>query len=97
VPTFEPSDRFWDDWRRLTPAQRERFLRARDLFVADLAAGRGFRNSLRVKSFQRRPGLYEMTWAPNGRALFRYGVSKRTGEPHIIWEAVGTHDIFNRP
>ncbi|WP_322756481.1 hypothetical protein [Frankia sp. Cas3] len=97
MPTFEPTARFWDDWRRLTPSQRERFLRARDLFVADLLAGRGFRPGLRVKSFRRRPGVYEMTWAPDGRALFRYGVSKQSGLPHIIWEAIGTHDIFTRP
>jgi hypothetical protein len=35
-----------------------------------------------------------MTWAPDGRATFAYGPSKRADEPHIIWLEVGTHDIF---
>ncbi len=73
MPTFDALDRFWADYRRLTHAQRERFLRARDLFVEDLQAGAGFRTSLRVKGFRGEPGAFEMTWAGDGRALFRYG------------------------
>ncbi|WP_239342486.1 hypothetical protein [Frankia sp. CiP3] len=97
VPTFDALDRFWADYRRLTYAQRERFLRARDLFVEDLQAGVGFRKSLRIKGFRGEPGVFEMTWAGDGRALFRYGESEKDGEAHIVWLRVGTHDIFDRP
>jgi hypothetical protein len=97
VPTFDAIQRFWADYRRLAPAERERFLRARDLFVDDLRAAAGFRKSLRVKGFRGEPGVFEMTWAGNGRALFCYGESELDGEPHIIWLRVGTHDIFDRP
>jgi hypothetical protein len=91
---FERIIRFLDMYRQLTPAQRERFLRARDMFLADLRAGSGFRKGLRVKGVRTRPGVYEMTWAPDGRATFSYGPSKRADEPHIVWLEVGTHDIF---
>ncbi|WP_239347805.1 MULTISPECIES: hypothetical protein [unclassified Frankia] len=94
MPTFERTMRFLDMYRQLTPAQRERFLRARDMFLADLRLGGGFRKGLRVKGVRTRPGVYEMTWAPDGRATFAYGPSKRADEPHIIWLEVGTHDIF---
>jgi hypothetical protein len=97
VPTFDTTSRFWAEYRRLTYAQRERFLRARDLLVEDLRSGAGFRPSLRVKGFRGQPGVFEMSWASDGRALFRYGTSQKDGEAHIIWLRVGTHEIFDRP
>ncbi|WP_322770490.1 hypothetical protein [Frankia sp. Cr1] len=48
-------------YRQLTPAQRERFLRARDMFLVDLRAGGGFRKGLRVKGVRTRPGVYSRT------------------------------------
>jgi hypothetical protein len=62
--------------------------------VDDLRAGQGFRKGLRVKGVRGRPGVYEMTWADDGRATFSYGRSHRAGEAHIIWRSIGTHDIF---
>ncbi len=38
-----------------------------------------------------------MTWAPDGRATFRYGPEQVEGEPHVIWRRIGDHDIFDRP
>lgn len=64
--------------------------------MADLRAGR-FRRGLRVKAIQGAPGIFEMTWAPNGRATFQYGEERRPGEPHVIWRRIGTHGIFGRP
>lgn len=63
-------------------------------FIADLNAGGGFRNGLRVKGVQGSKGVYEMTWAEDGRATFSYGDSIRAGEPHVIWRRVGKHDIL---
>ena len=65
-------------------------------FVVDLKAGR-FRPGLRVKRVQATAGVWEMTWAPDGRATFEYGPELRPGEPHVTWRRVGTHDIFNHP
>jgi hypothetical protein len=42
-------------------------------------------------------GVFEMTWAPDGRATFQYGESKAGGEPHVIWRRIGTHDVFRSP
>ncbi len=36
-----------------------------------------------------------MTWAPDGRALFRYGDPVCEGEPHVVWLRIGTHDILD--
>jgi hypothetical protein len=38
-----------------------------------------------------------MTWAPDGRATFEYGLERLPGEPHVIWCRVGAHDIFRQP
>jgi hypothetical protein len=38
--------------------------------------------------------MLELTWAPDGRAVFSYGASIREGEPHIVWHAVGTHEVL---
>ena len=96
-PTFEFSSDIAHDWAQLSPANRERFRKARRQLVDDLRAGHGFRPSLRVKGVQGAPGVFELTWAPDGRATFSYGPEQFAGETHIIWRRIGTHCIFNRP
>ena len=93
MPTFDTTAEFWRDYYALTPARRELFDRMVKKFVTDLSAGR-FRKELRVKGFRGREGEYEVTWAPDGRATFRYGPPRREGDPHVIWLRCGTHDIF---
>ena len=66
-------------------------------FVEDLRQGRQFRNGLRVKGVKGAPGIFEMTWADDGRATFEYGQPVIPGQPHVIWRRVGTHDIFDAP
>ena len=95
MPTFATTPRFQRDYQRLTAAQRERF---RKIVIAEFApdaeAGR-FRPGLRVKGVQGAPGVYEMTWAPDGRATWQYGEEQRPGVPHVIWRRVGTPAIFD--
>jgi len=95
--THDEVPRFWRDWDALTPTQRSQFSAAVAQMVEDLRAGRPFRASLRVKRFQRLPGVYEMTWADDGRALFQFGASPHPGDVHVTWLRVGTHAIFQRP
>jgi hypothetical protein len=66
-------------------------------FVEDLQTDRGFRKGLRVKGVKGASGIFEMTWADDGRATFEYGGSLIEGEPHVIWRRVGTHSVFKRP
>lgn len=33
---------------------------------------------------RREPGVYELTWAPNGRATWHYGQPKVRGAHHIV-------------
>lgn len=67
-----------------------------DIFIACLRVGT-FEPSLRVKRVQGYPGVWEMTWAPDGRATFEYGDEIRPGESHIIWRRIGTHSVFRQP
>jgi hypothetical protein len=97
LPTFRWLPRFRADFTRLTPAQQAVFLTAVTHFVEDLLGGGRFRKGLRVKGVQGAAGVFEMTWAPDGRATFRYGEPVRTGESHIVWRRVGTHAIFSQP
>ena len=67
-------------------------------FIADAGdAGQGFYPRLRVKRVQGHPRVWEMTWAPDGRATFEYGEEVRPGETHVIWRRIGTHSVFRRP
>ena len=73
MPTYEQTTAFLRDFDRLTRAQQEQFIAAVYLFIADIVAmdvGQidRFRPGLRVKGVQGEPGLFEMTWARNGRA-----------------------------
>ena len=70
------------------------FGRAVKKFIADLKRGEGFRKGLRVKGIRGWPAMYEMTWAPDGRAVFSYGETIKDGETHIVWHAVGGHDVL---
>lgn len=43
------------------------------------------------------PGVWELSWAADGRATFEYGAELIEGQPHIIWRRIGSHDIFRNP
>jgi hypothetical protein len=42
-------------------------------------------------------GIYEVTWATDGRATFEYGDPVVSGASHVIWRQVGAHAIFKQP
>ena len=85
----------------MTPERQALFLLAVSKFVEDLNSG-SVRAGLRVKPYRGAAGLFETTWAPDGRAPdgrapFSYGSPVLPGEPHVIWRRVGGHDIFANP
>lgn len=96
MPTYRTLPRFRQEYKRLTKEQQDAFDGAIGKFVADLRSGR-FRSGLRVKGVQGARGVFEMTWAPDGRATFEYGEPQREGDVHIIWRRIGTHSILNEP
>jgi len=96
MPTRDVLDSFWRDWDELTAQQQREFRRALQKFVADLRTGR-FRAGLRVKRVQGTGEIFEMTWAKDGRATFQDGEEVLSGEPHVIWRRIGTHDIVESP
>jgi len=97
MPTFERLAGFLRDYSRLSPVQKAAFLNAVIQFVADLRGGAGFRKSLRVKKMAGYDSVWEMTWAPDGRATFEFADQVKEGHPHIRWRRVGTHGIFKNP
>jgi len=98
APTFDAQDPgFQRDLERLTEKQVERSKAAVRQLAEDLDANRPLRPGLRVKRVQGTAGVYEMTWAPDGRATFEFGPEKIRGKRHVIWRRVGTHGIFKRP
>jgi len=42
-------------------------------------------------------GVYELRFAPDGRATFTLGSPVRGSEPHIIWRRIGGHQVLERP
>lgn len=97
MPTFERLPRFDADWERLTAEQRARFRVAVAAFVAHLVADEPFRPGLRVKRVQATSDVWEMSWAPDGRATWQYGPEVNSGEPHVVWRRIGTHAILRNP
>ena len=95
MPSYERTRRFERDWKALGEPDRERFQTAFRRFDADLAAGT-FRGGLRVKRIQGTGAIFEMSWAPDGRATFEYGTPAGQGA-HVLWRRIGRHDIFRRP
>jgi hypothetical protein len=97
LPTYAWLARFGKDFDGLSREQQAHFLLAVAQFVEDLQRQRGFRKGLRVKGIKGASGIFEMTWAADGRATFEYGESTVPGEPHVIWRRIGTHEIFITP
>ena len=97
MPTHWEDPSFWHDWALLTSDHKAAFLTAVGKLNTDLKAGSGIRPGLRVKGVQGHPGIFEMTWAADGRATFTYGAPIFPGTPHIIWRRIGTHDILKNP
>lgn len=97
MPTYDVEPRFLHDYARLANERRVLFAAGYKKMVADLRAGGGFRKGLRVKGVQGHSGVYEMTWAPDGRATFTYGTSPHLGDTHIIWRRIGGHEILQNP
>ncbi|MGH3945415.1 MAG: hypothetical protein ACRDSI_10275 [Pseudonocardiaceae bacterium] len=94
MPTFATTPRFRRDHKALAPEQRARFEKVvREEFVPDVDANQ-WRPGRRVKRVQGVPKVFEMTWAPDGRATWQFGAPIREGVRHVIWRRVGTHDIF---
>jgi hypothetical protein len=97
MPTHDEFAQFLREFNKLSEAQQDAFIDAMKQMVADLRAGRPFRRSLRIKGVQGHPGVFEMTWAGDGRATFHYGPEQRAGEPHVVWRRIGGHDILKNP
>lgn len=97
MPTHDELVQFLREFIGLTPEEQTRFLVAVRKMVEDLRASRGFRPGLRVKRVQGYADIYEMTWAPDGRATFEYGAEQRAGDRHVIWRRIGSHDILANP
>jgi hypothetical protein len=97
LPTYQRLPRFDKDFEALSEAERREFRIAVEKFVHDLESGRGFRPGLRIKGVQGAPGIFELTWADDGRATFQFGPPIKEGERHIVWRRVGKHDIFGNP
>jgi hypothetical protein len=97
MPTYTKLPRFQKDFDQLSADDQERFRQAVEKFIEDLKRGRGFRPGLRVRGIQGAPGVFEMTWAPDGRATFEYGDRSRPGDAHVVWRRVGSHAILANP
>lgn len=98
TPTFETRPSFRNQWSRLTPSKQEQFRASVfDQLVPALANRQPLPAGLRIKRVQGTKNVYEMTWAPDGRATFEYGGEILEGETHIIWRRIGTHAIFTNP
>ena len=106
IPTFEAMQRFWIEFDDLPAYQREAFGRARQEFVraskrweaSGCAGGAVFPDALRVKPVKGQRGIWELTWAGDGRCTWEYGTSLRE-EPscHILWRCIGSHESFRDP
>lgn len=97
MPTHEEPPSFLRAYQALTPAQRAAFRAAVSQLVDDLRARRQPHPALRVKRVKGVEGIWEMSWAADGRATFEYGTERVPGDAHVVWRRIGTHAIFRQP
>jgi hypothetical protein len=98
VPTFERLPRFDREFRRLPRELRRAFLAMLPVFIAALRDRPPlFPPALRIKRVQGTTGVWEITFAADGRATFDYGDEIIHGEAHVRWRRVGDHSILADP
>ena len=98
MPTFERLARFDREFRRLPRELQRAFLAILPVFIDALrATPPTFPAALRIKRVQGTPGVWELTFAPDGRATFAYGKEVLQGVPHVVWRRIGTHDVLADP
>lgn len=98
MPTFERGPRFDREFRRLSRELQRAFLAALPSFIEALRAKPPtFPPGLRVKRVEGASGVWEMSFAPDGRATFAYGREVARGEPHVVWRRIGDHSILKNP
>lgn len=98
MPTYDPTPGFSRDYRRLSSERQRAFRAALQVFIAALRTQPpDFSPALRVKRVQGTRGVWEMSFAADGRATFEYGAEREPGVPHVIWRRVGDHSILERP
>lgn len=74
------------------------FLAMLPLFIAALRnSPPTFPPALRIKRVQETDGVWELTFAADGRATFAYGGEITPGVPHVIWRRVGSHQVLSDP
>jgi hypothetical protein len=97
MPTYDKLPRFEKDFARLSAEDKKRFRQAAAKLAEDLNRRRQPRSGLRVRGIEGTTSIFEMTWAPDGRATFHYGEPIREGQPHVVWRRVGRHSILANP
>ncbi|HEY7347923.1 MAG TPA: hypothetical protein VH599_06345 [Ktedonobacterales bacterium] len=94
MPTHEETERFLNEYRKLRLEEQRLFDQAVAEFVAALKAHHPLPRHLGIRRFRSQKGVFEFHWAPDRRALFTYGSSPHSGDVHVIWLRIGTHDIY---
>jgi hypothetical protein len=95
MPTYEALAAFQRHFGKLNAAEKAAYRRALAVFIADLKAGGSFSPEPRVHKLVNTE-IWSLTWAEDGRALFRFGDEVEPGEAHIVWEAIGGHaEVYN--
>lgn len=98
MPTFERLARFDREFRRLPREMQRAFLAMLPVFIVALKEDPPvFPPALRVHRVKGTPGIWEITFAPDGRATFEYGAEVIAGEPHVIWRRIGSHAVLGQP
>lgn len=98
MPTFDRLALFRREYRKLTPEQKARFRVAVAKLVAALQqTPPSLPGDPLVHPLAGHRGVYELRFAPDGRATFTFAAPVRGGEPHVIWRRIGGHDVLERP
>ena len=89
---------FKREYRKQTPEEKARSKVAVDKLVSALKQDPpALPGDPLVHPLSGHHGVYELRFAPDGRATFTFGSPVRGSEPLIIWCRIGGHELLERP
>ncbi|MBA3826288.1 MAG: hypothetical protein H0X24_20605 [Ktedonobacterales bacterium] len=96
MPKYDTLPGFMREFNKLSHEQQQLFLEAVRAIIVSLRLTQKLPGSPLIKKMTDYE-IYEVRWAPNGRATFHLEPDPSGNEMIVVWRHIGGHEIYKHP